>query len=167
MSVELGSVLGDKRKEILERQAVSELEQEKALHQLAVERANRACERADAAEAERDALRETLAQVKALADKWSAYHRMSHFEFGECSEGPEYRADMGRTLCDVLAQNTTDKEGWLTQEAKRARERAASVPPHARPTTGQPAVNEKRDAAEKAEAETERQMWHRLRGGWA
>lgn len=57
----LGSVRSDKRKKILEGQAVTELDQEKALHQLAVERANRACERADAAEAERDAAREALA----------------------------------------------------------------------------------------------------------
>ena len=39
------------------------------------------------------------------------------------------------------AQPATD-EGWLTRESKRARERAASVPPHARPTTLQPATDE-------------------------
>ena len=140
MSVELGSVRGDKRKEILERQAVSELEQEKALHQLAVERANRACERADAAEAERDAAREALARGEALADELDALAKTLTPCTGRDCPGCRLGAAVSRIRA-ALAQPATNG-GWLTREAERAKERAESVPPHARPTIRRPATDE-------------------------
>lgn len=42
----------------------------------------------------------------------------------------------------ACSEKPATDEGWLTRESKRARERAASVPPHARPTTLQPATDE-------------------------
>lgn len=120
---------------------MTELEQEKALHQLAVARANRACERADAAEAERDALREALARVKEVRD-WYARTSVGDGAYDIA------RRDAVKHLDTALAQPATDEgaeptdEGWLASEVRRARERAASVPPHARPAIHRPATDE-------------------------